>query len=160
MVKLTDQDDHGHLAVVESQEAYLKSTTKFLIWMYRLSSVPDVPEQRHRLQMINFSNNPSINNLHLLLLAVFAPFPTSTERKNHPLAWFVRLTSRREGGSYISLADLRHLLVHLIYAMRLVTFNELTLTPDIAYTSTERATILSTVRMRYKPFVLFWFSGV
>jgi len=149
VVKLADSDDHGHLAVVESKDVYLQTLTKYIIWIQRLSSMPDVPEQRHGQQVITYAANPTTDNLHLLLRALFAPFATSTERSSHSMAWFVRITSRREGGSFVSLAELRHRLVHLVYSMRLMTFNELSLNPQIAYTSVERNHILASVRMRY-----------
>jgi len=145
VAKLNAEDAHGQLSVIEKADLYLQTLTKFLVWGFRLSGCAEFQGKEKWNQ---YRQSATTENLHALLLSLFAPFPDGAARDNHLLGWFVRVTSRKEGGSFVSLGDLRHTLVHFVYAMRVVTFEELTRNPNLNYKSERRAQILSMVRMR------------
>ena len=95
--------------------------------------------------MENFVKNPNQATLHRLLIAFLQPLERSVGRSHLPVAWFVRLYSRKPSGEFESLSHINHVLVRLIHAARLVTFKELGENPG----EEERKKILGMVHTEY-----------
>ena len=143
-----DNAQHGQFGVVEDLATYLKTCAAFLLFLFRMRNLQgDGLPETLKDPLEDFVAQPSSLTLHTFLLALFAPFTSATARTAHPMAWFVLLTARREGGSFVTLTEIRHTLVHLIFLIRLTTFHQLTLNPEIAYSSITRRNIMKMVRM-------------
>lgn len=131
-----EEGSHGYFHMVESKETYLATFCKFVIFILRISAAngkepfnfPTTESISTHLQ--SFLENCCLSSLHQLLVQLFKPhIQSETVRGEHPVGWTVHWFCKKSDGSFENLGNINHLLVHLIYMIRLVTYWELILHP-------------------------------
>jgi len=158
-----ENDFQGHFNLLEhdSQKEYTATLEKLVLFLTRLCAFPsaehdnseEVAEDEwlllshhiHQHASMLLSPQATVNDLHLLLVAVFAVFHVAPERDDHITANFVKFSVNKREGGFIALSTLIHQLVHIIHMVRLVAFEELGALHD----DQDREEVLQIIRIRF-----------
>jgi len=152
-----------------SLKEYTKTLQDFLIFLTRLAGYPieqnevvDIDgwlrlEEPLCVQATELIAAPTMVRLHTVMLTVLKPFAEQPAHNQHPVANFVKFSCHMPAGGFMKISGILHMLVHLIHAARLVTYNQMTLNR----LERDRREILQMIRIQWVSFAflptsLFW----